>query len=395
MIPKLKPYYNKEELKLFFTYNNESIIKFEQKFAKHFNSKFGLAFTSGRAGLYAFLKSQKLSNAEVLTPAYNCIVVQNAIVISGNIPTFSDISTRDYNSSADLLKKAITPKTKAIIPTHMYGYPVDISPILDSVGEGVYIIQDCCLGLGTTVKGKYVATQGDIAMYSFGIGKQISTLDGGMITTDNEEIYEKLRNFRDQNLIKPRISSRIFKRLYLPASFVITNNNVYNFIYLLWKNTKILHPYTQTWSLNNIYLPKNHNEHYTKFQAKIGLVQIKKIDEILEKREKIVKYYNKTLSGIKTIKLPPIIKGATYSHYVPMVNGRTDFLKKMASKGIHVGLNFDYSVPHTTAYKNYANQKEYENSLICANKIVNLPNYPSLTKEEQDHIINSTIESLS
>ena len=127
MIPRLKPYYNYEELVAALSFFREnSVSEFEKEFATKLNSEYALAFAYGRSALYAILKSLNISNQEIILPAYTCVVVANAIVHSGNIPRFVDISLDDYNMNLDLLEQNITEKTGAIIATHLFGYPLNV-----------------------------------------------------------------------------------------------------------------------------------------------------------------------------------------------------------------------------------------------------------------------------
>jgi len=121
MIPRLKPYFGIEELRSIFKKEENAVEKFEQEFARTFNAKYALSFRYGRSGLYALLKSLNIKNKEIIMPAYTCVVVAHAIVLSGNVPRFVDISLKDYNMNLEMIEKSINKNTGAILATHLFG----------------------------------------------------------------------------------------------------------------------------------------------------------------------------------------------------------------------------------------------------------------------------------
>jgi dTDP-4-amino-4,6-dideoxygalactose transaminase len=386
MIPKNKPYFNSEEIKALFNFSDDIVEKFEEKFAKIVGSKYALSFPYGRTCLYALLKSNNIKKAEVLIPAYTCIVVPHAIIMSGNIPKFIDINLYDFNMDLNKLDECVSEKTKVIIPTHMYGYPLNVRKIRDILEnlnrKDIIIFEDACLAILTKDVGKY----SDATFYSFSISKQIVTFDGGMITTNNEELYTKLKDYRSNFFKKSLISKDLKKCVQLFSSYFIFNEKIYSFIFSLWKKNALLRRYTKNWSIQSIKMPNDFHEMYSKVQAKIGIAQLTKIKEIIEKRREIAKIYDKSLKDISWIILPPLIDGATYSHYSIRVNRREKFESMI--KGIHVGKTFDYSIPHTSLYSQYVNEKNsFRNSLIASKEVLNLPNFPSLSADQIKYIV--------
>ena len=150
MIPRLKPFVGSEELLSLFQTRKNAVERFEKAFAAEFSTRHALAFPYGRSALWAFFKAMGIEDAEVVQPAYTCSVVGHATVLSNNIPVFVDINLNDYNMDLDLFRKAITPKTRAVLPTHLFGYPMDVDSVNQIVreaenrfGQRIYIIQDC------------------------------------------------------------------------------------------------------------------------------------------------------------------------------------------------------------------------------------------------------------
>lgn len=395
MIPRLKPYYGMRELKAALKIYKKAVIDFEEGFAKKFGARHALAFPYGRSGLYTLFNVLGLENAEVVMPAYTCVVVPNATVISGNIPKFVDISLKDYNMDLALLEDAITDKTRVVIPTHLFGYPMDINEIeriVSNAGPDIVVIQDCAHSFAAGYNGEFVCSHGDAALYSLNISKQMSSIFGGIITTNDDAIYEKMKEYRDQYFSKPSAFKQLRKFLYLVAVLVAFNYKVYGFVNSL-ERSRFLDRYTKYYEEDKIYLPKDFMELYGDVEARVGLVQLEKYDIIKKRRRSIAEYYNEQLQDLEGIELPPIIDGATYSHYVIRVKNRNELMEKMRRYGVQLGQLIEYSIPHMSAYMKYKD-REFPNSLHCSKTTINLPNYQALKEQELDYIITSFKKSL-
>ena len=172
MIPFYRPYYNHQEL-LAALRPGPARREFESAMATRAGARYGLAFAYGHVGLVAAFKALGLTQAEVILPAYTCVVMARAVVASGNRPMFVDIDLADYNMDISALKRALTPRTRAVVATHMYGYPTDVDAIRAAVGdERVLIIEDSALSLHT-LSSESGGLRGDLGLFSFGIGKPL------------------------------------------------------------------------------------------------------------------------------------------------------------------------------------------------------------------------------
>ena len=205
MIPRLKPFVGSEEFLSLFKTQKNAIEKFEKAFAAEFSTRHALAFPYGRSALWAFFKAMGIQGAEVVQPAYTCSVVGHATVLSNNIPVFVDITLNDYNMDLDLFRKSITAKTRVVLPTHLFGYPMNVDSVNQIVreaesrfGQRIYIIQDCAHSFEAEWQGRSVINTGDGALFGLNISKQITSIFGGMFTTNDDEIAKKLLAFRDQ-----------------------------------------------------------------------------------------------------------------------------------------------------------------------------------------------------
>lgn len=382
MIPRLKPYYNYKEFFAALQFWRPGVTEFESAFAEKFGAKYALSFPYGRSGLYTFFKAMGINDAEVIMPAYTCVVVPNATVISGNIPSFVDITLDDYNMDLDQVRDAITKDTKVIIATHLFGYPLDVNrlkQIIQDSGKDIFVVQDCAHSFACEWNGKPVCSEPDIAMYSLNISKQISAVFGGIITTDNPDIYEKMKQFRDIHFSRPSLLKQIKKFFYLIAVYFAFHEIIYGIINNLEMNG-LINRFVKYYDESIIDVPKDFLTQFGDLEGRVGLIQLKKYDEIKERRIKIAEFYDTHINLNDGMKLPPIINGATYSHYVVRILSRElrdIIVKKMLDNGIQLGWLIEYCIPDMPAYS-YYKRKEYPNSLYCSDRMINLPVYPDL-----------------
>jgi len=325
------------------------------------------------------------------------VVVPHAVVLSGNIPRFVDITLRDYTMDLDMLEETITPKTGVIIPTHVFGYPMDtdrVKEIISKADQKILVIQDCAHSFGATFKGKYVCNEGDAAIYGLGISKYISSIFGGMLTTNDYDIYERVKHYRDEHFTKPSLMKQLRKLLYLTAVYVAFNNTFYGFVNFLEENTPLLNRFTKYYREAHIDFPSDFSVNLGELEARVGEVQLEKYSRIRQRRQEIAEYYDKQLQGIEGLELPPIVEGATYSHYVPRVENRQEVMHRMRREGIQLGQLIEYSIPHMEAYRKYEDG-EFPNSYRSSQTTINLPIYPGLREHDLVRIVEKIRHVLS
>ncbi len=389
MIPRLKPYFSKKEFTAAFAFWRNDLQTFEQEFARTFDSKFALSFQYGRSALFAILKALGIANSEIILPSYTCIVVPNAIVASNNIPVFVEVSDYDFNMIFDNILKKVTDKTKAIVITNLFGYPIDsenVKKLRASISKEILIIQDCALAFGTHDSNKLVSNEGDFAFYGMNLGKQLCSLQGGIATTNNQEYFSLVKNYRDKCFNKPGLIRELHWAVYMVSSYYGLTSPVYAMTKFLSDKTRLLNRFVKYYDDNIIDMPDDFKDHLTQIQARIGLEQLKKIDVILDQRMIIAQTYHDHLHHIKYIQLPPIKAGATYSHYVIRVKNRDILIDYLKNRGIDCGVLFDYTVPNLPAYREYK-KCEFPHADTLSKTVVNLPNYPCLSKKNQMNII--------
>ena len=382
MIPRLRPYFNHKELLAAIRPMPNAVEVFEREFARLFETKYALTFSYGRSGLYALFKALGLQNAEIIVPAYTCVVVPHAVVLSGNIPVFVDCAPDSFNMDLDALEQAVTPNTKAIIPTHLFGYPMDVervNEIAQAQKQKVYVIQDCAHSFGAKWKGQLVNKAGDAAIFGSNISKILSTIFGGIVTTDDEEIYQKLKDYRTHHFKQPGWTKSIRRLLYLLSTYITFQPAIYGFVNNL-EEMGFLDRFVKYYDEEKIDFPEDFRDWMLSIEARVGLEQLKKYPEIIQQRRTISEYYFQHLQGITDLRLPPLMEGATYSHFVCLVGGRRKWLEQAGKQGVQLGQLIEYSIPYMKAYEPYRNG-EYPISRYYAEHTINFPNWPSIRKE--------------
>ena len=241
------------------------IREFEMAFAKYCGIKYGVATANGTAALHLALKALGIGKGnEVIVPSLTFVATANAVTYCNAKPVFVDSHPEYWCIDPEKIEEKITRNTKAIMIVHLYGHPCDMDWIMDIAEDrGLYVIEDCAEAHGAEYKGKKVGSFGDIACFSFYGNKIITTGEGGMCLTNNEELAEKMRILRDHGMSK--------RRKYW--------HEVVGFNYRM-----------------------------TNLQAAIGVAQLKKLDGFIEKRRQIAKWYAEELKELEEkglVKLHP------------------------------------------------------------------------------------------
>jgi perosamine synthetase len=238
----------------------ESIPAFEQGFANYVGCKYGIAASSGSTALHLAVAAAGIGEGdEVLISSSTNIATALAVIHNGAIPVPVDSENVTWNLDLDLVEGLITEKTKAIIPVHLYGHPVDMDRLMDiAKRHNLLVIEDCAESHGATCRGKMTGSFGDMACFSFYANKVITTGEGGMITTSNEHFAERLRLLRNLAFTKPRFRHE----------------------------------------------EAGYNFRMTGYQAAMGTAQLAKIDKILSEKRRVALTYNQLLGDVEGLQLP-------------------------------------------------------------------------------------------
>jgi len=373
MIPRLKPNLGWKELFAALQPPREyDVERFEEAFAKEMDQKYAVAFPYGRTALLVLLDALEIKGKEIICPAYTCVVVAHAIVKSGNKPVFVDCEKEGFNMALDEAESLINENTAAIIPTSLFGYPVDLDK-LDKIRERhphIHIIQDCAHSFLTYWKGRPVHKKGIAAFYGMNISKLMTAIFGGMVTTDNLEFASKLRASRDR-LLKLAGPLKSIRRLaYLLAVYVAFCEPVYTLVNWL-ERKDFLSRFVKYYDESKIDLPQDYLQGMSRIEARVGLAQVRKLRKIIESRQRLAKTYHQSLSGREELRLGSFVEGASYSHFVAETNSRSKFIEVARVKGVQLGELIEYSIPDMRAYQAYSRACPRASSL--SKSIINLP----------------------
>lgn len=401
MIPRFKPSIEIRELAAACLPKRGSVAAFEREFAVTFGATEAVAFPYGRTALWTLFKALDIAAGEVILPSYTCVVVAHAIVLSGNTCRFVDVSLRDYNMDLDQVAAAITGKTRAIIATHLFGYPLDCDRLATMVreaearfGHRIYVIHDCAHSFGARWRGRLVTAEGDAALFGLGVSKLMTSIVGGMLISSDATIAARLRALRRQTLRPAGWLKSSARQLYLAAIRVAFSAPFYRFVHWLEHRTTVLDTMAKAYHLDDIiHFPPDHLDAMTDVEAGVGLVQLRRYDAIVARHVEHAKYYDVHLRGIDGWVLPPIVEGATYSHYVIRVPDRDGLIRQMARRGIDLGELIQYSVPHMPRYRELGGGQECANSLLASQHTINLPVSADLTDADRARIVAALREA--
>lgn len=374
MIPRLKPTVGIPEcLAALHPPHKQDVEHFEQSFSKLMCQKYGLALPFGRTGLMLLLEALGLKNKEVICPAYTCVVVPHAITYSGNIPVFIDCERDGFNMDLDVAEKAMTKKTGAVIATSLFGYPVNLDR-LDEIRKRhphIHIIQDCAHSFSAKWRGRAVQKNGIAAFFSLNISKTLTSIFGGTITTDNKNLFHKLKQLRNRRLQNAPLTKSLSRFMYFLAVFPAFWDPLYTQVNRL-ERLGLLNHFAKYYDEKKIDMPKDYLFKMSPIEARVGRVNIKRYNDIIESRKASAHYYFGHLIDKSDFKLPPRIEGATYSHFVVRVKNRSAWLENAIRKNIQLGKLIEYSNPEMPAYGGHK-PEEYPLSAEYARTTINLP----------------------
>jgi dTDP-4-amino-4,6-dideoxygalactose transaminase len=374
MIPRLKPAVGaKEFIAAFRCPRKDDIFRFERKFARLMEQKYALAFPYGRTGLLLLLKALNIKNQEIICPAYTCVVVPHAILFSGNTPVFVDCEPGSFNMDLDLAVRAVTDKTAAIIPTSVFGYPVNLDKI-DNIRmkyPSLHIIQDCAHSFAAKWKGRAVQKEGIAALFGLNISKLLTSVFGGMITTDDKELYTQLKMIRNAVLQPAGWKKSIRRLLYFMAVYPAFSKRFYQLTNLL-ERSGFLNKFVKYYDELQVEMPEDYLEAMTNIEARVGSANIPRYPDVVRDHVASAKYYFDTLKDLQNFKLPPQDSGATFSHFTVQVRSREEWLQKGIGCGVQFGWLIEYCIPLMKPYGAFSKDK-FPLAAKYAETTLNLP----------------------
>lgn len=350
----------------------ENARTFEKEFATYVGAKHAICTVNGTAALHLALEGLNIPpGVEVITSAFTFIASANAICFGGGIPIFADINPSSFNVDPEKIEALITPKTKCIVPIHIFGLPANMKAILDIAEDHkLTIIEDACQAHGGRIDGKHVGTFGDVGCFSFYATKNMITGEGGMVVTNNDELATRIRSLKNHG----RGPSGGYHH------------------HLIGYNFRLAEPL-----------------------AAIGLIQLRKLPKMLEQRRKNAEMIRSTIMELDSLNAQTIPTGVTHSHYIcaPVIQDPKfsvdEVIKELHNRGI--GSRRIYSVPchqqptyldgiKTWRWNKFVNYPDYSKvSLPVTERIAHshfeVPIHPGITSDEVAAIQNALKEIFS
>lgn len=342
------------------------IHEFETRLASYCGSKYAVCVSSGTAALHiACLAAGIMPGDEVVTSPITFVASSNCVLYCGGKPVFADVERDTINISSEEIKKKLTKKTRAIIPVHFAGHPCDLEEINNiAKRHGLLVIEDAAHALGATYKGAKMGSckYSDMTVFSFHPAKHITTGEGGVVLTNRKDLYKKLLIFRNHGITKDS------------SKFRVRSSDLGPWFYEMQE--------------------LGFNYRITDIQCALGLSQLKKLDRFVEKRKKIVRFYNERLAKLSEIDLPverPYVNSSWHLYYIRLKDyrNRKVVFEKLRAKGIGVQVHY---IP---VYRQpYYQGLGYRNGL-CPNAEdfyrceISIPLYESISLSDAERVVNS------
>ena len=347
MIPRFHPYLSFNVLKgalKELLFKGACLERFEAEFAAYIGRKHAIAVPSGRMALALALSALGIGkNDEIILPAFIVPEVPMILGCAGVTPRFADIDPATYNISPSSARQCLTPKVRAILMTHLFGKPCDVEGLTAIADRhGIELIEDAAQAMGAAYRGKKVGTFGRISYFSFGLVKNLNTLGGGMLVTDDDGIEQKVRSIL--STYPPTPKSTLFQRAVLCLGLNVATRP-FVFSYLVYPLLWLLDAAGKSSAIDDVFdekgvglpeIPSSYKKRFTPLQAGLGIEQLRRLDRLNEKRREnallLLSLMDNT-DGLKT----PLNQDHLYDIYLNFMvccDSRKDVLRKLLRKGV-------------------------------------------------------------
>lgn len=331
--------------------------EFEEQFAKYIGVKHAIAVNSGTSGLHLAIKALDIKDGdEVITTPFSFIASANCILFERAKPVFVDINENDFNIDVTKIEAAITKKTKAILPVHVFGQTCDMDAITKIAKKhNLKIIEDSCEAIGAKYKEKMAGSFGDVSVFAFYPNKQMTTGEGGMVLTNDDDVAALCKSYRNQGRD------------------------------------------TMAW-LDHSRI--GYNYRLSDINCTLGIEQIKKIDKILSMRKNVASMYEKKLKNVKEVILPKISKFNEESWFVYVIRvqegiDRNKVMDMLKQRGI--ACNSYFPPIHLQSF--YVNEFGYKKGMFpitekVGSSTIALPFFSELSENQIDYVCDNLKEIL-
>jgi dTDP-4-amino-4,6-dideoxygalactose transaminase len=324
--------------------NGPKVAEFQKRFADYCGAKHAVAVNNGTAALQVALQALGIGKGdEVITTAFSFVASANCAVYLNAKPVFVDIDPKTYNIDSTQIESKITKKTKAILPVHLYGLVSDMDPIMEIAEKhNLKVLEDACQAHGAGYKGKKAGSIGHAACFSFYPTKNMTTGEGGMITTNDPDVEARAKMIINQGQ----------KIRYLNEILGI-------------------------------------NGRMTEFSAAVGLAQLKKLDGFNSKRRENAAFYNERLGKKYAVPFEPKGYRHVYHQYTIRAPNRDALAEKLKAEGIETGIYYPRTIPQQPIY---GLKERFPEAEKAAAEVLSIPVHPGLSKEELEKIASALLK---
>src|ERR1700694_590505 len=347
------------------------VERFASDFAEYVGGRFAVPVSSATAGLHVALLALGIGPGdEVITTPMTFVATLNTIVHCGAVPVLADIDAATLNIQVEEIERKISPSTRAILPVHYVGQPADLDPILEvAAARGIEVLEDAAHAVGAEYKGRKIGSFPTTSVFSFHPNKNMTTGEGGMVVTEDEEVFEKAYLLKFHGM--DRESWKRFSKAGSPRYDVAVPGFKYNMMDI---------------------------------QAALGLHQLKRLEGFLVERERLARRYDRALAGLSGLILPQRVAYSVrhaWHLYTPLVDsdrltiGRDQFMAELKTRNIGTGLH--YTAAHEFSYYRERfgwSAEDFPAAHFVSERIVSLPLFPGLTDTDQDDAIAAIREVL-
>ncbi len=354
MIPIAQPQIGREEQQLVSEVLQSGMIacgprvaEFEAAFARFIGAKHAIATTSGTTALHLKLLGVGVQPGdEVIVPSFSFIASANAVLMCDAHPVFCDVEPETFTMNPEHAKKLISERTKALMPVHLYGQPADMKPLLE-LGEAhnLAVVGDAAQAHGARLYGTYVGCFGDAECFSFYPTKNMTTGEGGMITTNDSELAEKVVSLRNHGRLKTKTG---YEHGFLGFNYRMTD-----------------------------------------IAAAIGLAQLKKLPEFNKKRQRNAAFFDKQLAGIEGIQTPVVRAGAehVYHQYTITCQHRSRIIEHLQKNKVGFGIYYPKALHQYPHLKQYGHPELRISEQLCT-QVLSLPVHPGVSESDLQTIVS-------
>ena len=364
-----------------------AVEAFEKKVADYVGAKYAVAVSNGTAALHVACLAAGIGEGdEVITTPITFAASANCVLYCGGTPVFADIDPDTYNISPEELESKITPQTKAIIPVHYTGQPCDMDAILEIARKhDLLVIEDGAHALGASYKGKKIGSIADMTCFSFHPVKPVTTGEGGMIVTDNEELYRKLVLYRSHGITRDKDMMQQYEEQLQQSSDPALQEAADML------RGDVIDP--GGWYYQQLEL--GYNYRITDISCALGASQMDKLDRFLERRRQIAKKYDEAFADIPQIKTPWQQEGCQSGWHLYMIQtmerSRREVFDGLRQAGIGVNVHYIPVYRHPYYQRNGYAGVHCLNAEAFYERAISLPIFPGLTGQ-QDYVIEHVIK---